>query len=72
MTLKEAVNMNAIPDQAIEAERGGTPVASKIRTNHVSVHYGDKRAINAMVVETFLGQETQVMGAKYAKHGNAK
>jgi phosphate transport system ATP-binding protein len=62
MTLKEAVNMNAIPDQAIEAERGGTPVASKIRTNHVSVHYGDKRAINDISLDIEPNQVTAFIG----------
>ena len=62
MTLKEAVNMNAIPDQAIEAERGGTPVASKIRTNHVSVHYGDKRAINDITLDIEPNQVTAFIG----------
>ncbi len=62
MTPKEAVNMNAIPDQAIEAERGGTPVASKIRTNHVSVHYGDKRAINDISLDIEPNQVTAFIG----------
>lgn len=54
--------MHAISDQAIEAKPNGRPVTSKIRTDHVSVHYGDKRAINDITLDIEPNQVTAFIG----------
>jgi phosphate transport system ATP-binding protein len=62
MALQEATNMNAIPDQEVEAEQVGAPVAKKIRTDQVSVYYGDKRAINDVTLDIESNQVTAFIG----------
>ncbi len=54
--------MNAIPDQEVEAEQVGAPVAKKIRTDQVSVYYGDKRAINDVTLDIESNQVTAFIG----------
>jgi phosphate transport system ATP-binding protein len=62
MALQEAMDMAVMPVQEDVAKEGGIAVPDKIRTQHVSVHYGDKRAINDVSIDIESNRVTAFIG----------
>jgi len=54
--------MAVMPVQEDVAKEGGIAVPDKIRTQHVSVHYGDKRAINDVSIDIESNRVTAFIG----------